>query len=92
MKVVCVETASERFLQHFHHFLPLHNLLRSAPLLLFAARFPATHSLFIVQHSPVATEILMAVALPDYGIPSTLHPLSVTAVAVHCIASLVLPV
>lgn len=36
-----------------------------APLLLFAARFPATHSLFIVQHSPVATEILMAVALPD---------------------------
>lgn len=65
MKVVCVETVSERFLQHFHHFLPLHNLLRAAPLLLFAARFPATHSLFIVQHSPVATEILMAVALPD---------------------------
>lgn len=73
----------DRFLQHFHHFLPLHNSLRAlAPLLLFAARFPTTRSLFIVQHSPVSTVITNGDGTAGlYGIPSILPPHSVTAAA-----------
>lgn len=77
----------DRFLQHFHHFLPLHNSLRAlAPLLLFAARFPTTHSLFIVKHSPVSTVITNGDGTAGlYGIPSILPPHSVTAaVSLRC--------